>query len=284
MRKYLATALLMALLATGRRAGAQQAISIELKDGRAIESSQALTRSGNAVMVTVPMAGGQQGQVGYDVSTIARVDFPEPTEIQTATDLLAAGQTDQGIAALDPVLAYYEQFRDVPGSWWAKAAVLKINALVNAGRASEAAPLVDELAASNDPEAVSAARVQQAAEMIRGGRYEEALPLLDASIKQTQNKDTLAQAWFYEGVGLSSLRRWEPAILAYLHVPVLYPEQKLLVPQAMLGGAQAMIGLQDRKSAKDELEEVVKNYPSSPQAGVATTELQKLEKDQSQNP
>jgi tetratricopeptide (TPR) repeat protein len=285
MKKYFAVALMIALRVLGQEpAATAPAINIILKDGRTVTTTQALERSGNDVMVTVPMGGNQQGQMGYDVSTIARIEFPEPAQIQAAIDLLAAGQTDQGIAELEPVLTYYGQFRDVPGSWWSKAAVLKINALINSGRDNDAAPLVAELSeCQGDPEAVCAAKVQEAAAMARSGGYEAALESLDEAIAQTQNKDTLAQAWLYKGDSLLALRRWEPAITAYLHVPVFYFDAKVLVPQAMLGGARAMIGLQDLKSAKDELEDLVKNYPSSPQANTAATELDKIEKDQNQN-
>jgi tetratricopeptide (TPR) repeat protein len=231
-------------------------------------------------MVTVPM-GATQGQMGYDVDTILRIDFPEPPQIEEATDQLTAGNLDQGLGDLQPVLKYYAPFRDVPGSWWSKAALLEINALTNAGRKSEAEPLVSELSnCAGDPEAVDAGKVLQAEEMARSGGHEEALQTFDAVIGESRNKDTLAQAWLYKGECLLALRRLEPAILAYLHVPVFYPEDRLLVPDAMLGSARAMIGLQDGKSAKDELDELVKNFPSSPQSTAARTELEKLEKDQ----
>jgi outer membrane protein assembly factor BamD (BamD/ComL family) len=42
--------------------------------------------------------------------------------------------------------------------------------------------------------------------------------------------------------------------------------------------------LQDRKAAKNELDDLVKNFPSSPQASAAQSELQKLERDQNQKP
>lgn len=285
MKRYLAAILLISLPVMAQEPAAAPAINIILKDGRTLTTTQALVRNGSAIMVTVPMANNQEGQLGYDVSTIARIDFPEPPQIQAAIDLLSAGEIDQGIAQLDPVLDYYAPFRDVPGSWWSKAAVLKINALINAGRENEVAGLEAQLASCvGDPEAMSAARVQQAAAMARAGRYEEALQSLDQVLKESQNKDTLAQAWLYEGDSLLALRRWEPAILAYCHIPVFYSNEKLLVPQAQLGGARAMIGLQDRSSAKDELADLVKNFPSSPQATAAKTELENLEKDQNQTP
>ncbi|MGA3172018.1 MAG: hypothetical protein ABSE62_13505 [Chthoniobacteraceae bacterium] len=281
MKRYVAIALMIAAPVLAQ----QPAINIILKDGRTVSTTQALGRSGDSVMVTVPVGANQQGQMGYDVSTISRIEFPEPPQIGTAIDLLAAGETDQGIAQLAPVLAYYGPFRDVPGNWWARAAVLTINALIESGRENEAAPLVAELSScQGDPEAVCAADVQQAAAMARAGSYEEALRSLDPVIGQSQNKDILAQAWLCKGESLFALRRLEPAILAYLHVPVFYPDEKLLVPRAMLGGAKAMIALQDRKSAKDQLVELVKNYPSSPQAAVAKTELDTLDKDQNQKP
>ena len=286
MKEYVAVALLISLpIMAQQPADTPASVSIILKDGRTITTTQALARSGNAVMVTVPMAGGQQGQLGFDASAITRIEFPEPPEIRAAIDLFAAGQTAQGIAQLDPVFSYYAQFRDVPGSWWSKAAVLKINALVNSGRETEAAPLIEVLSScKGDPDAVSAAMVQQAAAIARAGSYEEALQSLDSVIKESQNKDALAQAWLYKGDSLFALRRWEPAILAYLHVPVFYSDEKLLVPQAMLGGARAMLGLQDRKSARDQLDALLKTFPSSPQAVAAKPELEKLEKEQNQKP
>jgi tetratricopeptide (TPR) repeat protein len=257
-------------------------INIYLKDGRTITTNQALGRSGNAVMVTVPM-GATLGQMGYDVTAILRVDFPEPPQIKEATDQFTAGNLDQGLADLEPVLNYYAPFRDVPGSWWLKAALLKVNALINAGRKNEAGPLVSDLSnCIGDPEAVNAGKVFRAEDVAQSGGHEEALQTFNAVISGSKNKDTLAEAWLYKGESLFALRRFEPAILAYLHVPVFYPEDKLLVPDAMLGGARAMIGLQDGKGAKDELDELVKNFPSSPQATAAKAELEKLEKDQNQ--
>src|SRR5581483_11085741 len=67
-------------------------IIIFLKNGQAITTYQALQRSGNAVMVTVPMANNTKGQMGYDVDTISHIEFPEPPQIQAAQDLISGGQ------------------------------------------------------------------------------------------------------------------------------------------------------------------------------------------------
>ena len=73
--------------------------------------------------------GASSGEVGYQASTIAKIDFPEPPQLKTTAAFLSQGQPEKALADIEPVVKYYEPFRDIPGNWWAQAALLKVSAL-----------------------------------------------------------------------------------------------------------------------------------------------------------
>src|ERR1041384_8088498 len=101
--------------------------NILLKTGQTIET-KGVRVSGDVVMGKVQV-GSSSGEVGYQISTIARIDFPEPPQLKTTEALLAQGQPAKALADIGPVVKYYEPLRGVPGNWWAPAALLKVSAL-----------------------------------------------------------------------------------------------------------------------------------------------------------
>lgn len=264
---------------------AAPALTINLKDGKTVTASS-LRRLGENVMATVPFTrqAGATGpasstatvELGYPVSSIAKIDFPEPPQLKAATDMLAHGKAAEALGEIQPIVTYYSPFKDVPGAWWTQAAVLKLNALVALGREADAESLISELShASNDPEAILTARVQLAANWVRKGQTDKAAPIFDQAIKDSHNPQTLAVAWLNKGVILAERKDWDGALLAYLHVPVFYPEQKLLMPQALLGSARAFVGMEDLPDAERTYNELIASFPASPEAATAKTELHK---------
>ena len=73
-------------------------------------------------------------------------------------------------------------------------------------------------------------------------------------------------------------RAYDGAVLAYLHVPVFYEDEKLWMPPALLGSARAFRGLADLERAKKSLNDLTAQYPKSAQAEVARKELEKSPK------
>lgn len=265
---------------------AAPSLIINLKDGKTV-SAKSLRRLGDNVMATVPMVpppgstspppAGATAELGYPVSNIAKIDFPEPAQLKVATDLLAQGKAADALIQLQPIVTYYAPFKDVPGAWWAQAAILKLSALVAMGRDADAESLISELShASNDPETALTARVQLAASWARKGDFDKATPVFDQAIKESKNPDTLALAWLQKGRALADSKEWDPALLAFMHLPVFYPEQKLLMPQALLGSARAFVGMEDLPDAEKTFSEVISDFAASPEAAAARTELQKL--------
>ena len=261
--------------------------NIILKDGKVIVS-KGLRRQGDTIMATVEITAAttgdtptpaQTGEVGYAVAQIAKLDFPEPAQMRTVPELIVAGRLPEALAQIEPVVKYYESFRDAPGSWWDEAAMLKVEALQAAGNFKDAEPLIDSLARSaGDPETVREAKVFMAAGLTRRGEHAKAVEIFEQVLKETTKPQTVAIASVYKGQSHLALKQYELALLAFLQVPVFYPHQKLLVPQAMLGTARAYYGMEDLKRAKATLDELLKDFGSSPQAADAKAELVKVAK------
>jgi tetratricopeptide (TPR) repeat protein len=257
-------------------APAAPTVTIVMKDGKTIPTT-AVRRSGDSIMATVPVGTGM-GEVGYPLSGIARVNFPEPPQIKAATALLEQGKYAEALGQVEPIVQYYSNYKDIPGNFWAAAAKLKLKALVSLQRDKDAQAVLDEIVkSSNDPESARLAKVLQAASWGRAGQHEKAMAVFDDVISTSNDDETLARAWLGKGNSLYALQDFDGAILAYLHVPVFYSDQTLLMPAAMLGGARAMVHIEDLPDAQKTFNDLLEQYPSSPEAATAKSELKKID-------
>ena len=264
--------LLVIVLVIGGRADAQ---TIVLKTGQRVET-QGLRRSGDKVMGKVEV-GGTTGEVGHDVTTIAKIEFPEPRGIKRAAEFLSQGEPEKALADINPIISFYESFRDIPGAWWAPAAIIKVSALAALQRDAEAEPLAAMIQRNSaDPETARAANLRIASSLVKRQEYDKAAQLVDAAIKDSTRSDILADAWVTKGNVLLAQKQWDAALLAFLRVPVFYRDEKLHMPPALLGSARAYRFLEDKERARKTLDELVAAFPKSVEAAAAKTELQKL--------
>ncbi|MBV9009317.1 MAG: hypothetical protein JO354_09160 [Verrucomicrobia bacterium] len=264
--------LLLLMLLIHSRAFAQ---NIELKTGQVIETT-GLRASGDMVMAKVTV-GETTGEVGYPISQIAKIDFPEPRALQTARDLLTQGQAEKAVEEIEPIIRYYAPYKLVAGSWWAPAALVKVSALAVLKRDREAEALAEEVRVSaTSPEIARAAELRTAAGLIRKQQLAKAAQICDAAIHESTDESVLADAWTTKGDVLAAQRQWDAALVAYLHVPVFYREQSLFMPAAMLGSARAFHHIDDNARARREFGELIESFPKSAEASIAQKELAKL--------
>ena len=264
--------LLVAALVIGSPAHAQ---TIVLKSGQRVETN-GVRRSGDKVMGKIEVAGSS-GEVGHDVDSIAKIEFPEPQGIKRAAEYLSQGDAEKALADINPIIAFYESFRDIPGAWWAPAAVIKVSALAALQRDAEAEPLAAMIQkTATDPETARAAHLRIASSLVKRQDYEKAAQICDAAIKESTRPDVLADAWVTKGTVLLAQKQWDSALLAFLRVPVFYRDEKLYMPPALLGSARAYRFLEDKERARKTLDELIAKFPKSAEAATAKTELQKL--------
>jgi tetratricopeptide (TPR) repeat protein len=251
--------------------------TIVLKAGQKVET-QSLRRDGDMVLGKVQVGAGS-GEIGYHLSQIAKIEFPEPRGLKTAADLMTQGQPEKALAEIEPVVAFYQAFKEIPGSWWSQAALIKVSMLAALQRAAEAEALAADIQKSaTDPETARGAQVRLAGGLIRKRDFEKALAICDAAIKESVDPEIVANAWLNKGDALFAQKEWDAALLAYLHVPVFFPDQKLVMPSALLGSGKASALLDDKTQATISFNELIAAFPKSAQAAVAQSELQKLQK------
>lgn len=256
---------------------AQAELAISFKDGRSA-TAPSVRLQGRTLMAAV--AGGK-GEVGYPLETVAKVDFPEPPQIKAAAALLAQAKAAEALAQIAPVVAEAAPLKDVPGNWWAPAALVQLDAFLALDRKAEIAPLLDALSrAPLAPGAMLSIRLRQAAALAHQGDQGKALAAYEGVIAQSEDPSVTARAWLGKGRILLAQRKWEAAAFACLRIPVFYPEQKDLLPAALLASARALSGLGDKGAAEEQLRALLETCPASPEAAEARAELQRIQNQQ----
>jgi tetratricopeptide (TPR) repeat protein len=157
---------------------------------------------------------------------------------------------------------------------------VKIKALQDLHRDTAAGALIGEMAQSAPPDSDAArlAGILQASIVASNGHPEKAMAVFDNVINTSTDDEALAYAWACKAASLYSLQKFEPAALAYLHVPVFYPDVRLLMPDVLIGTAKCYIHIDHLPDAEIAFNDVIARYPNSPQADVAKTELKKIVK------
>jgi TolA-binding protein len=258
-------------------------VDVILKDGRQI-SATGFRLDGSTLMVTSP-TGNTTGEFGYPLNTVADVEFPQPAQLSSAADLLAQQKAADALARIDPIVAYYGPLRNVPGNWWLPAALIKSDSLALLKRDAELATLLGEIARlPANPAAAEAVRLRTAETLLRHGEPDKAEPAFDELIGSSTDNAVLARAWVGKGAALAARGDFDAALLAYLRVPVLYPQDRGELPGALLGAGRAFAGLENRDLASQTFQKIVSSYPSTSEATLAKAELGKMDASVSVSP
>jgi len=249
---------------------------ILLKSGAKV-SAEGLARKEDMLTVSVKTSTGSMGTVSYNVADVAELDLPVPPEIASAPGLIAQGHADQALAQISPVVDFQQTVRDIPGNDWARTALVKCAALTALNRGADAASLLKEIAGySKDPEIQLASKLQLV--LLQSPKDPtEALAAYDAIIHQSFDPKTLTQAWIAEGDVHLAEHEFDEALLAYLTVPVFFPDHNPQMPRALWGVAQSYAKLKDASNQEKTLRQLVAQYPDAPEASLAKAELMKKE-------
>ena len=260
-------------------AGAGQAQTILLKDNNTVQTSGLSRPDPSTVSAKIKTPSGAEGEVGYPVSNIARIEFPEPAQRKIVADLLAQNKAEEALRQLAPILAYYAPFKDLPGSWWTALAFLQVDALSRLGRDGEMGAVVNDLnkLGAANPEILRAVKIRQGIALERKGDHTGALRALEPIVAdEDASPQSLADAWVNVGAAQLAQRNYRAALLSYLHINVYTPERTGLMPTALLGSGAAYVGLNDKDRAEATFKDLIARFPNSPEAADAKGRLMKL--------
>jgi tetratricopeptide (TPR) repeat protein len=279
-------------------AGTSAQTNLHLKDGRILAAKQ-MRREKDTIIATLeippkePGGVATKGDFGFPLTDIFRLEFPKPSALDTAPDLIAAGKAEEALGQIEASLKYYAGFRDAPGSWWVELVPLQVEALLALRRDKEAGDVAEQFSRlSTDPEVKKFMKAFTAVVLTRKGEHQAALPLYDEAALATERTDILGLIAVNKGESLLALGdalvakgeiekaavRYEEALLSFLRIPALYRTQRMFMPPATYGAAQAYLGMRDFDRARVAVKELSTSYAATPEAK-ATAELsQKIEK------
>jgi TolA-binding protein len=251
--------------------------TFSMKSGETVPASE-FVRNGDMLMVTVKSASGGSGQVGYHISDVASLNLPEPDVMVFAAEQLQNKEYQNALNQIMPVVAFQKTIRDIPGNWWAKAALLEASALIGLNRVDDATALVTEISSyANDPEILTAAKLQIAL-ITKYTDPKQAMAAYDDILSHSSDAKTLSQAWIAEGDVHFSEHEFDEALMAYLTVTVFYPEHNPFLPKALFGAGQSYAKLKDTTNATKVYNSLIANFPESPEAPLARAELAEIKK------
>lgn len=237
-----------------------------MRDGRTLAANAVVVR-GNQLVRALEVKDGTAAEVGYPLSGVAALDWPEPEELRRAQENFTRGATAEALADAEAVATQFVPFATLPGSWWGEAELLRLQALAALGRWGEIESAARRLSENAPVERLrQAARLLIAKANLHERRWPEAKAILDSF-----GKVSLAPALEGEVAVLRGELRlqdsdWEGALEAFLQVPAFHPTQAALMPPALLGSAKAYRQLGDAGRAERSLLELVDHYPESVEA------------------
>jgi tetratricopeptide (TPR) repeat protein len=99
-------------------------------------------------------------------------------------------------------------------------------------------------------------------------KYEEAIKLLDDVIAKAapENSHVQAAAYVRQGDCYEALGKSKEALLAYLHVDVLFPTEKAVHPEALYHLSKLWTAVQQPDRASEAVDKLNAEYPNSPWA------------------
>jgi hypothetical protein len=238
--------------------------------------------------------GGASGQYVLRTKKLAEVShilWPSPPkQLEDAITAYQRGDAQTALRLVQDVLNFFEKMRkDAPGSFWLKAASVKLDALMVLQNDTMLTAFIRELEAVDSSAVPGLPDRVKLAKLARTGRLDSkaAVAEADTLIRQTTNTEILAQAHLIKGDALLALREPEKAMNAYLRVNVFYGNPPHFIPAAQLGAAKAFRAMNSPANRELKLEAVanaylrdtIREYPLTKEAAIAKTMLPKDERE-----
>ena len=249
-------------------------------DNRELQWADVTMQGTSVAWRTVEASTGKDRIVNIPATNIVRLDFPEPTDLQEAEAAVNRGDSAGALEKVEPVVKQFAPFKATPGSFWAPAALTKLEALALQGKSSDD---YDKLRAELKTINLSGA------DQVRLGGIDALIdfakglsgPAKTTVVKlipQTDDASVLAKLYNLLGDIHSKLGSFPDALEAYLSVSVFYGSQADQLPIAELGAARSLKKMDRLEDCRDMLTGIKERYPKSPQAQTAKKELDELMK------
>ncbi len=268
---------LVLLTAGASSAQAQKLFTIDNKE---LQWADVTMQGTSVAWRTVEASTGKDRIVNIPAANILRLDFPEPTDLQDAEAAVNQGDSAAALEKVEPVVKQFSPFKATPGSFWAPAALTKLEALALQGKSSDD---YDKLRAElktinlSGPDQVRLGGIDALIDFAKGLSGPAKTTVIKL-IPQTDDASVLAKLYNLLGDIHAKLGSHPDALEAYLSVSVFYGSQADQLPIAELGAARSLKKMDRLEDARDMYAGIKERYPQSRQAQSAKKEHDELMK------
>lgn len=207
--------------------------------------------------------GGVEIETTKKLTEVERIVWPMPEKLTEAQNSVSRGDSSNALTSVEPIIRLFDPVKKVPGSWWLKASIIKLDALDRLENEGALSAFLDNLEKADDgsnPELALKIKLARLMQRARRGEHETVITEATALIGQVDDQDVLARLHLVKANSLLVTKKYETALNTYLRVPVFYGSQKDHIPKAILGAAKAFRGMDSPANKEQKLEEVSNRY------------------------
>ena len=240
-------------------------------------------------IVRVSNSGGIEATLTRKLSEVTEVIWPLPSRLKDAQTNVSRGEPAKALDNIEAVLKFFEPIKNVPGSWWVRASIVKLDALdrLENDAATEAfLTAFEKEEAAKLPEVATQIQLARLMQRARKGEHEAVIKESTELLTKADTAELQARLHLVKGNSLFASKKYEAAMTTYLRVPVFFGSETEIVPKAMLGAARSFRGM-DSPALRDQkldtvanryLYDIIVSYPVSKEAEEAKKMLPKEER------
>lgn len=228
-----------------------------------VDVKKGLINSVNGTVERTNFISGAEIRASKKLTEVLSIIWPLPERLIEAQNNINRGEPGKALDNIEAVIKLFEPLKSVPGSWWAKATMLKLDALDRLENEAAIGTFLDNLEKDESaklPELAIKIQLARLMQRARKGDHESVVKEATDLIPKMDDPDLLARLHIVKANSLLATKKYELAMNAYLRVPVFYGAQLEHVPKALLGAARAFRGMDTPATREQKLEEVSNRY------------------------
>lgn len=220
----------------------------------------------NVIKGTVDRTTNQGGFEVTDTrkfSEVTEIVWPMPARLQEAQNNVTRGEPAKALDNAEAVLKFFAPFKTIKGSWWTKAALVKLDALDRLENDAATAAFLDSFEredAAKEPEVATQIQLARLMQRARKGEHDAVIREAGDLLGKVDSPELQARLHIVKGNSLLANRKYEAAMTTYLRVPVFFGSETELIPKALLGAARAFRGMDSPAMRDQKLEAVSHRY------------------------
>jgi tetratricopeptide (TPR) repeat protein len=260
----LITVLSLSVMTLGHAQGVAP-ITVTLKSGEVLPV-QALAPQAGKLQLTFAGGAAAPAPRVLEPAAIERIDMPRPASLIEAADAFLAGDDTRTLSAMGKLRVDMGVYKTILGAkeWWIESEFLRAHILLYQKRVKDVETSMKELIATGgDPLVSKRANVFLAHLVGLNGDPRKAAEQIRIVIKDSNDQNLLADAWLLLGHNLLASNDQAGAVMAYLRLPIFFPDKDVPVAEARLGAARSFIALENTASAREILKELIAKTPKA---------------------